>query len=112
MTQRKRKLDIFKSGNPMSKALYEMIKHQIDAMITMQSIRTFENFSKIKKDMQRLDQRLAELTPGSPEDTQSLQRGRRLMLRKDCRVPGCWKPAKSRGLCGTHYQAARRKGKF
>ena len=111
MTQ-KYKTNPFKSGNPMAKALGDLIKHQIDAMITMQSVRTFENFIKIKKDLHRLDQRLAELTPRSAEETQSIQRGRRQMLRKDCSVPGCWKPAKSRGLCGTHYQAARRKGKF
>ncbi|MDD5222866.1 MAG: hypothetical protein PHE84_02650 [bacterium] len=29
-----------------------------------------------------------------------------------CRIQGCSKPIKARGLCGTHYQAARRKGQF
>ena len=111
MTQ-KYKINPLKSGHPMAKALANLIKHQVDAMITMQSIRTFDNFSKIKEDMNRLEQRLAELTPRSAEETQSIQRGKRQMIRKDCRVPGCWKPAKSRGLCGTHYQAARRKGNF
>ncbi|MCX5866946.1 MAG: hypothetical protein NT009_05600 [Proteobacteria bacterium] len=113
MTQRKFKPEALKSSNPMAKALSELIKHQIDAMITMQSIRTFENFIEIKKSLHHLDQRLAELTPVASEDTQSsTQRGKRPMIRKDCRIPGCWKPAKSRGLCGTHYQAARRKRKF
>jgi len=112
MTQRY-KTNPFKSGSPMAKALTDLIKHQIDAMITMQSIRTFENFIEIKKSLHHLDQRLAELTPVASDDTQSsTQRGKRPMLRKDCKVPGCWKPAKSRGLCGTHYQAARRKGNF
>jgi hypothetical protein len=111
MTQ-KYKINPLKSGHPMAKALADLIKHQVDAMITMQSVRTFENFTAIKDSLHNLDQRLAELTPRSAEETQSIQRGRRLIIRKDCRVPGCWKPAKSRGLCGTHYQAARRKGKL
>lgn len=29
-----------------------------------------------------------------------------------CRISGCSRPVKARGLCGTHYQAARRRGQF
>jgi hypothetical protein len=112
MTQRKFKPDALKSSNPMAKALSELIKHQIDAMITMQSVRMFDNFNQIEKSLHQLDQRLAKLAPSLSEEPQSAQKGKRPMIRKDCRIPGCWKPAKSRGLCGTHYQAARRKGKF
>jgi hypothetical protein len=28
---------------------------------------------------------------------------------KRCKTPGCGKPARSKGLCSAHYQAARRK---
>jgi len=31
---------------------------------------------------------------------------------KACKIQGCSKPIKARDLCGTHYQAARRKGQF
>ena len=31
---------------------------------------------------------------------------------KICRISGCSRPVKARGLCGTHYQAARRRGQF
>ena len=112
MTKRKYKPNALKSGNPMATALSELIKHQIDAMITMQSVRMFDNFLQIEKSLHQLDQRLAKLAPALSGEPHSSGAAKKPMIRKDCRVPGCWKPAKSRGLCGTHYQAARRKGKF
>ena len=112
MTQRKFKPDALKSSNPMAKALSELIKHQIDAMITMQSVRMFENFLQIEKSLHQMDKRLAKLAPALNEDTVSSATTKKSIIRKVCKVPGCWKPAKSRGLCGTHYQNSRRKGKF
>lgn len=55
MTQRKCKPDTLKSGNPMAMALSELIKHQVDAMITMQSVRIFENLNQIEKSLHHLD---------------------------------------------------------
>lgn len=44
-----------------------------------------------------------------------IDRGRRNLRARagnTCKSHGCLKPIKARGLCGTHYQAARRRGEF
>lgn len=43
---------------------------------------------------------------------QGKKKPRRSTAAKTCRISGCTKPVKARGLCGTHYQAARRKGQL
>ena len=99
-------------GDHLVKALIELIEDKIDDAIRYEQIHLFD-INQIEQVLSHsIDRRLSQTRPLGPDSTGTTRRLRSPFKEKKCRIRNCQKPAKARGLCSTHYQAARRKGKF
>jgi len=108
--------------------LVDLVEGQVDRTIQSLKLPERKEIIYLQERLNQLEGRLSQY----PAAKRAISRGRevatkvkaridesRQSLRKQekpggktCQTQGCSRPIKARGLCGTHYQAARRKGKF
>jgi len=106
--------------------LVDLVEGQVDRTIQSLKLPERKEIIYLQERLNQLEGRLSQY----PAAKRAISRGRdvatkvkarydrgRRTLRaqggaKVCKSPGCSNPIKARGLCGTHYQAARRRGQF
>ena len=105
--------------------LVDLVEGQVDRTIQSLKLPERKEIIYLQERLNQLEGRLSQY----PAAKRAISRGRevatkvkarfdegRQSLRKQggktCKAQGCSHPIKARGLCGTHYQAARRKGEF
>ena len=105
--------------------LVDLVEGQVDRTIQSLKLPERKEIIYLQERLNRLEGRLSQY----PAAKRAISRGRevatkvkaridegRQSLRKQggktCKTQGCSQPIKARGLCGTHYQAARRRKEF
>jgi hypothetical protein len=117
-----------KSVTRLEKALnqlVDLVEGQVDRTIQSLKLPERKEIIYLQERLNQLEGRLSQY----PAAKRAISRGREVATKvrdridrgrrnlrasggKTCKSHGCFKPIKARGLCGTHYQAARRKGEF
>ena len=106
-------------GSDLVRAINDLIESRVRRIIKQQGPRIEKGLSDIERALNKLDKRITRKPVPRKAARRKVRRVRpkakpkaRAKGKKVCKMPGCNKPSRSRGLCGAHYVAALRKGKF
>jgi len=100
----------------LSQLLSSSIESAIHKLLTKQQLKAKESISELGQAVRSMEKRLSKLAkPRKPRKKSKAVRkakaGKKAIGKKICKVKGCKKPRKAKGLCNKHYVAKMRREK-